>query len=408
MLVYFPWNYQKSRVYECSIYNETNKEYIEKIREWIIYNNPSKNNSTHIWYKDLPNTYSKMFYDLANSQNIIDMFKKNLGDNYCIDLLNDMNEIYVTPPPIILNNITSDNIFYTKHIDGPFYLFPFASCYRLIIGLDNNSKVITSFNMIPQLNIVKKGDVVAFDFHRECHYIYDNTYDITNKNNTHDSKIVNKDDGLSDNFRIILKVHYCVYPKWAYYFGKILGKISIYYDKCFRNLFLFTLISNKLYKKYLSYIMIYSTLTYHNIEYYIGYNNISFLTLLYIISCYTNYNVFLFGSSYIHYFRWINSIKNNCDNLSLARDYRFYYFTYIIQLYYIYYQNITKQKFLITNVINLITIVYQIDNLKDINKIFEIFMLILLYLDYVDKYAIENLYLHLHLVMNIIESNLLH
>ena len=141
------------------------------------------------------------------------MFKKNLGDNYCIDLLNDMNEIYVTPPPIILNNITSDNIFYTKHIDGPFYLFPFASCYRLIIGLDNNSKVITSFNMIPQLNIVKKGDVVAFDFHRECHYIYDNTYDITNKNNTHDSKIVNK-DGLSDNFRIILKVHYCVYPKW--------------------------------------------------------------------------------------------------------------------------------------------------------------------------------------------------
>ena len=44
----------------------------------------------------------------------------------------------------------------------------------------------------------------------------------------------------------------------------------------------------------------------------------------------------------------------------------------------------------------------------DINKIFEIFMLILLYLDYVDKYAIENLYLHLHLVMNIIESNLLH
>ena len=58
MLVYFPWNYQKSRVYECSIYNETNKEYIEKIREWIIYNNPSKNNSTHIWYKDLPNTQS--------------------------------------------------------------------------------------------------------------------------------------------------------------------------------------------------------------------------------------------------------------------------------------------------------------------------------------------------------------
>jgi len=34
-------------------------------------------------------------------------------------------------------------------------------------------------------------------------------------------------------------------------------------------------------------------------------------------------------------------------------------------------------------------------------------MLVLLYLDYVDKYAIENLYLHLHLIMNIIEYDLL-
>lgn len=404
MLIYLPWNYQKNRVYECSIYNENNKTNIEKIREWIIYNNPSKIKSTHIWYSKLPNTYSKMFYELANSQNIIEMFKKNFGGNYNIELLNDMNEIYVTPPSSILNNVSSDNIFYTKHIDGPFYLFPFASCYRLIIGLDDNSKVITSFNMIPQLNIVKKGDVVAFDFHRECHYIYDNTY---NLNITENNEINVKKNDMSDDFRVILKVHYCVYPKWAYCFGKILGVLSIYYDKCFRNLFLFTLTSNNIYKKYISYIMIYFTITYHNIEYYIGYNNISFITLLYIISYYTNHNVFLFGSSYIHYFRWINSIKNNCDNLSLVRDYRFYYLIYIIQLYYIYYQNITIQKILITNIINLLTFIYQIDNFKKINKIFEIFMLILLYLDYVNKFSIENLYLHLHLIMNIIEANLL-
>jgi hypothetical protein len=91
-----------------------------------------------------------------------------------VDILDDMNEIYVSPP---LNNNTTfkknapDNIFYTRHIDGPFFYIPFASCYRVIVGLDNNRDIMTVFNIIPETYIIKTGDVIGFDFHRECHYI---------------------------------------------------------------------------------------------------------------------------------------------------------------------------------------------------------------------------------------------
>jgi hypothetical protein len=316
------------------------------------------------------------------------MFKNNLSRNYNIDILNDMNEIYVTAPSCTKDISTSDTIFYTKHIDGPYYLFPFASCYRLIIGLDDNSNVVTCFNMIPENKIVKKGDVVAFDFHRECHYIY-------NENNE------NKD------LRVIMKVHCCVYPKWSYYFGKVLGLLSIYYNKAFRNLFLFTLTTNNKYKKYLALLMIKTTKLIHDIEYYIGYNNISYLFILYYLSRITHYSIFLFGTSFIHYYRKIDSIKNNCDNQVLKRDLRFYYTIYSLHLYYIYYKNITTNALLVTHLVNVLLYIYKIDSLWNILKIYEIVNLLLIY-NTNEIGNINFLFVHLHLIMNFIEhQNLL-
>ncbi len=58
----------------------------------------------------------------------------------------------------------------------------------------------------PLANISKnacKGDVIAFDFNREVHYI-----------SCDESKIES-----SDKFRVVLKLHYCIYPRvsprWA-------------------------------------------------------------------------------------------------------------------------------------------------------------------------------------------------
>jgi len=380
MLIYFPWIHQKNRVYSTKLH-ETDD--INKLREWVISQNPSKDKSTHIWYNKLPTDISMLFLKLATSDKIINMFKNNLSKDYNIDILNDMNEIYVTAPSSTKDENTSDTIFYTKHIDGPYYLFPFASCYRLIIGLDDNSNVVTCFNMIPENKIIKKCDVVAFDFHRECHYIY-------NENN------VNKD------LRVIMKVHYCVYPYWAYYFGKVLGILSIYYNETFRNLFLFTLTTNNFYKKSLATLMVKITQAVHDIEYYIGYNNISYLFILYFISSITNIYIFLFGTSFVHYFRKIDSIKNACDNLVLKRDIRFYYTVYSLQLYYIYYKNITTNALMLTHLINLLLYVFKIESPWDIIKCYEIFTLLSIY-DFRKFGSINNLFVHSHLVMNFLE-----
>jgi hypothetical protein len=58
-------------------------------------------------------------------------------------------------------------VFYTRHIDGPYYFVPFASCYRMIIGMDKNEEIATIFPMLNQSVAAQKGDVLAFDFHRE-------------------------------------------------------------------------------------------------------------------------------------------------------------------------------------------------------------------------------------------------
>jgi hypothetical protein len=52
-----------------------------------------------------------------------------------------MNEVYVTGPPRFNEQFNSDQIFYTKHVDGPFGLMPFVSVYRCIVGMDRNLAV---------------------------------------------------------------------------------------------------------------------------------------------------------------------------------------------------------------------------------------------------------------------------
>lgn len=317
MFIYLPYQHQKNRVYKCKV---NNREDIDSLREWVILQNPTSNNSTHWWYSELPSDISLLYSKIARNQNIMDMFRKNTKCN--IDIINEMNEIYVTAPRKDSCH-TSDNIFYTKHIDGPYFLFPFVSCYRVILGLDDNSNVITCFTMIPDHTTVAKGDAVAFDYHREPHYIYDN-----------------RDVRDVRDVRVILKIHYCIYPWWAYYFGRLLRELSIQYNRNSRNIFIFTLNTdnkNEKYKKYLTYSMIISTRIFNDIEYYIGYNNISFSCLIYYIGYMTHYNVFLISCLAIHYMRKTTIVPENCKNIALRRDIRFYYVIFSLKIYYIFY-----------------------------------------------------------------------
>ena len=333
MFLYFPWENQKSRVLHCKLTNENySLNTLSSIREWVIKQDPSVNTSTHWWYKDLPEDTKGFFNNITNNKKITEMLKGLHGCNTIVDVLHDMNEIYVSPPSNNNKNFkknSSDNIFYTRHIDGPFFTIPFASCYRVIVGLDNNKEIMTVFDMTDEKYIIKTGDVVGFDFNRECHYILPI---IWYKEDTEKAEA-----STNKRYRVILKIHYCVYPYWAIVFGFILSKLSIMYNKLFRDLFLFTIMPQCKYTKYLANLMIMSTKTYHDIEYYIGNNNIQYTILLQYISCNTHYAVFLFGTSFIHYIRWIDTAyQGDVINNIFKRDFYFYKFLYMLQIVHMY------------------------------------------------------------------------
>jgi hypothetical protein len=318
-MLYLPWKFHKSRVLNCKL--RSDHYLLNSIREWVILQEPSTTTSSCWRYKDLPQDIKEMFYNTTKDKKIIEMFKRSFGcsvgdaSGYRIDILHDMNEIYVSPPKDFEKN-ASDNIFYTRHIDGPLFYIPFASCYRVIIGLDDNRDIMTIFNLTHETYIIKTGDVVGFDFHRECHYISPIIWN---------EGIASAAATQEKRYRVILKIHYCVYPYWAIVFGFILGKLTILYNKLFRDL-------------YLAKLMLISTQVYHDIEFYIGYNNIQYLAILYYISSNLHANLFLFGSSFVHYLRWIDTQNYSSEvNNIFRRDYYFFKFLYMLQYFYMYF-----------------------------------------------------------------------
>ncbi len=55
-----------------------------------------------------------------------------------------MNEVYISGPTRDDEQFNSDQIFYTKHVDGPYGFIPFCSVYRCIVGMDKNYMVLYS------------------------------------------------------------------------------------------------------------------------------------------------------------------------------------------------------------------------------------------------------------------------
>lgn len=70
------------------------------------------------------------------------MFRSLFSErHYCVDVIEGMNEIYVTGPVRLDETSNSDQVFYTRHVDGPWGLIPFVSVYRCIVGMDKNMMV---------------------------------------------------------------------------------------------------------------------------------------------------------------------------------------------------------------------------------------------------------------------------
>lgn len=228
-----------------------------------------------------------------------------------------MNEVYISGPTRSEEEFNSDQIFYTKHVDGPYGFIPFASVYRCIVGMDRNYMLTTRFpmNTIIDHNACM-GDVLAFDFNREVHYL-------------------TRDDSRraeSDDFRVTLKLHYCMYPRVLYPIGWMLYHLNVKYNISFRALFLKTINPQSLLEHFLAWNVVVNTTIFNNMEMYVftkliyrrsqfissssslfaflysirlfGIRNIMYVALLSLMWYRTGeYRIFLYGTSFVHYIR---------------------------------------------------------------------------------------------------------
>jgi hypothetical protein len=196
----------------------------------------------------------------------------------------------------------------------------------MIIGLDANEAITTKFPMVPTELAAQKGDVLAFDFHREVHYIEKNE-GITNK-----------------EFRIVLKVHYCIYPRWAIFFGKLLGLLSTRYNMAFRSLFLYTINPSGLFNQFAAWNVVFWTKVVHQLEEKLGYANIGWFATLAVLSYNTSYLVFLLGTSFLHYVRYMTTyyVRENVAYGIFKRDVLLYKTVSLAQLVFLYASAATK------------------------------------------------------------------
>ena len=222
-----PFTFVKDRIMKGNLSSEVERKNLETIRSWAMAQNPPKQTTSHWWVKDLTPEAQFAFTQIEDSETIQKIFQQRFSkegssfkSGYSIDVVRGMNEVYISGPN---RKGTSDEVFFTEHIDGPYGFFPFCSLYRCIVGLDMNTEIATEFTSLCKSFTVQTGDVLAFDFHREPHLIKSN------------SQAPNKD------FRIVLKLHYVVYPSGMSFFGNILHWLTVKYNEIFRALFLFTL-----------------------------------------------------------------------------------------------------------------------------------------------------------------------
>ena len=298
----------KARVLQCNIRDdakkgqkrlENRKSDLKKIRDWAIERMPSEFMSTHWWATDLDEECRSAFERCADSAIIERMFREQFDErHYCLDKVSGMNEVYVTGKSRDTDQFNSDQIFYAKHVDGPFGLMPYCSVFRCIVGMDKN---MTTSTVFPTAIIEKnccEGDVIGFDFNREPHFI---VRDATK-------------EGTSDKHRVVLKLHYCVYPRILSPLGWLHHRLNVNYNITFRALFLKTINPQTWMEKFMASQVVLQTWCFNTLETVIGQKNIVYLLTLTALWRLTGlYETFLVLTSFVHYGRYISTYYTRTD-----------------------------------------------------------------------------------------------
>ena len=198
---------------------EKNNSELKNIEDWVVEKLPivRPKTSYHWWVEDTDSQIKYLIKSLLYSEAII----QNIGTN--VIPVESMNEVYVSSKKNG-DNTTSDTVFTTEHIDGPFWFLKGVSLFRVILAINDSDMYTTKITQKKMSITLSKGDLIGFDFNRSSHLIEKNVNSVTT------------------NDRIVLKLHYLKYSKetWTMYIYFAI-MCNILYDRIARQLFLYTL-----------------------------------------------------------------------------------------------------------------------------------------------------------------------
>jgi len=319
----FPGSLNFNRVLEWNLFHKVKdslvKSYAYKLQRWALFNAKNDGSSTHWWLVDLPYEYKVAFNRCASSIKSFYMFNKIFDAKY-FDIIRipDMDELYLTETNGE-SNVNSDKVFFTSHIDGPFGFIPYLSVYRCLIALNENSGVITHFPMNSKAVQLEYGNVLAFDYNREIHYIES---EYTQNNDT--------------SPRVVAKCHFCIYPKGFHRMGQFMMCLNAGYNRLSRNLFLHTIKPKNTLEIINSWIVLSATNLFVMVDIYIGHRNILFfVNAIYLFDLpglYICFSALLYKTVCFLMFRPVNleQVIFNRDILLLSTCTAFFYLDNLI------------------------------------------------------------------------------
>ena len=288
---FFPGSITYRRVVKSRLNMGQYGESLASLAKWankqVMDGKSNKSNNTrrshHWWVGELPVQLQLAIDACSWNSSIKNMFETIFyPSEYSIMEIPRMNELYIAGEDNDQETY-SDRVFYLSHIDGPFGWIPFVSVYRCLIGCSNDNTIMTRFMFHNTDTMVQHGDVLGFDFNREIHYIQD--LGVKGKS-TNLTEADGKSTDQNNNRRVVLKTHYCIYPKSMHFFASLVASLNTLYNQNFRYMFINTLCPRYTIDYLHSNIVVYSSFAYVCTDIFIGHKNILYLLFVEaLVSC---------------------------------------------------------------------------------------------------------------------------
>ena len=278
--------------------------HIQTLKDWVLGQDLPLDRTTHWWARDRPEDVRAAFYAMETSEEIQAMIQARFGGSYEVQPVHRMNEVYVASE---CPKLTSDTVFYMSHIDGPVGIFPFSSVYRCLVAITPNRRVTTHFPMdsvdYEQTlhHTLTEGDVLAFDFNRELHYI------------TEDSEVGPRLSEV-DGRRVTLKLQFAIAPRPLRRWGWLHGQLTGRYNEIARQVFLDTIAPQSLRERLGALWVVTTTRSFEVTQRWLGLNNVAYALAAGLLSLAVgSLDLFVLLTGFVHYGLYIATFAHRRD-----------------------------------------------------------------------------------------------